>query len=234
MATKKTPAAASPIPAAPQTDNVPDTRDEEIRLLKEQLSSLMGQIAALSKMQAQTANTATRYPVDEAPVTVVSRFFSDTALESPDHTLNVVLKCAKPTVIDFEDMKELLKETAYHHYKKLFEENLLYFTNEDDYKRFNIKRKIELSDATIKDILFLPQEQMLEKMNELTGNKRNYNMSNVLIYTIAEMLVKASKPLKGWDYESRVALETYFSVKFDQIIQMTGMYDIINEMHLYN
>lgn len=234
MATKKTPAAANPIPAAPQTDNVPDTRDEEIRILKEQLSTLTAQIAALSKMQAQTANTATRYPVDEAPVTVVSRFFSDTALESPDHTLNVVLKCATPTVIDYEDMKEFLKETSYHHYKRLFEENLLYFTDEEDYKRFNIKRKVELTEDGIKSILFLPQEKMLERISELTGNRRNYNMSNVLIYTIAEMLVKASKPLKGWDYENRVALENYFSVKFDQIIQMTGMYDIINEMHLYN
>lgn len=233
MATKKTAAGSTAEKA--KVDNTPaDNRDEQIRLLNEQLEEMRKQMSALQKMQAQTANTATRYPVDEAPVTIVSRFFSDTALESPDHTLNLILKCAVPTVVDYDDMKEFLKETAYHHYKKLFEEDLLYFADEADYKRFNIKRKTDLSEAALKKILFLPIEQMLEKMNELTGNKRNYNMIHVLIYRIAEMLVEPSKPLKGWDYENRVALEKYFSIIFDQIIQMTGMYDIINDMHLYN
>lgn len=233
MATKKNAAGSTAEKA--KVDNTPaDNRDEQIRLLNEQLEEMRKQMSALQKMQAQTANTATRYPVDEAPVTIVSRFFSDTALESPDHTLNLILKCAVPTVVDYDDMKEFLKETAYHHYKKLFEEDLLYFTDEADYKRFNIKRKTDLSEAALKKILFLPIEQMLEKMNELTGNKRNYNMIHVLIYRIAEMLVEPSKPLKGWDYENRVTLEKYFSIIFDQIIQMTGMYDIINDMHLYN
>jgi hypothetical protein len=233
MATKKT-AAGNTAEKAKVDNTSADNRDEQIRLLNEQLEEMRKQMSALQKMQAQTANTATRYPVDEAPVTIVSRFFSDTALESPDHTLNLILKCAVPTVVDYDDMKEFLKETAYHHYKKLFEEDLLYFTDEADYKRFNIKRKTDLSEAALKKILFLPIEQMLEKMNELTGNKRNYNMIHVLIYRIAEMLVEPSKPLKGWDYENRVALEKYFSIIFDQIIQMTGMYDIINDMHLYN
>lgn len=233
MATKKTTAATAADKA--KVDNIPaDGRDEEIRLLKEQLAKMAEQMSALQKMQAQTINTTTRYPVDEAPVTVVSRFFSDTALESPDHTLNLILKCAVPTVVDFEDMKEFLKETAYHHYKRLFEDDLLYFTDEADYKRFNIKRKVDLSEAKLKKILFLPIEQMLEEINALTANKRNNNMLHVLVYKIAEMLVEASKPLKGWDYENRAALEKYFSVKFDEIIQMTGMYEVINDMHLYN
>ena len=234
MATKKTNTGAATGSEKKVENPALDPRDEEIRTLKEQLAALSGQISALSKMQAQATNATTRYPIDEAPVTVVSRFFSDTALESPDHTLNLVLKCAVPTVVDYEDMKEFLKETAYHHYKRLFEEDLLYFTNEADYKRFNIKRKVDLSEAALKKILFLPEEQMLEKMNELTGMRRNHNMCHVLIYKIAEMLVEASKPLKGWDYDNRVALEKYFSIIFDQIIQMTGMYDIINDMHLYN
>lgn len=233
MATKKT--VAGTTAEKPQVDKgATDPRDEQIRILQEQIKTMAEQMSALSKMQAQTANAATRYPVDEEAVTVVSRFFSDTALESPDHTLNIMLKCATPTIIEFDDMRELLKETAYHHYKRLFEEDLLYFTNEADYKRFNIKRKVDLSDAAIKKVLFLPIEKMLEEINRLTTNKRNDNLCHVLIYRIAEMLVEPSKPLKGWDYDNRAALEKYFSVIFDQIIQMTGMYDIINQMHLYN
>ena len=222
MATKKTKNETIETPA-PTTD----ARDDEIRLLKEQ-------IAALMKMQAQTANSTNRYPIDEEPVVVISRFFSDTVLESPDRSYNIVLHCAQPQVVDYSDMKELLKETTYHHYKRLFEEDLLYFENEGDYKRFNIKRKVDLSETSLKKILFLPQEQMLSKINELTLNRRNYNMIHVIIYKIAEMLVEQSKPLKGWDYDNRKALEDYFSVKFDQVIAMTGLYEVINNMHLYN
>lgn len=224
MATKK--ANNEPVVEKPDV-SAEDKRDEEIRLLKEQ-------IAALMKMQAQSANNVSRYPVDEEPVVVVSRFFSDTILEAPNGSFNVTLKCAKPMVVDFEDMKEILKETTYHHYKKLFEDDLLYFQNEGDYKRFNIKRKIDLSDTSLKRILFLPEKEMLEKMNELTLNRRNQNMIHVITFKVAEMLVKESKPLKGWDYDNRKALEEYLSIKFDQIIAMTGLYDVINNMHLYN
>ena len=224
MATKK--ANNEPVVEKPEV-TADDKRDEEIRLLKEQ-------IAALMKMQAQTANNVSRYPVDEEPVVVVSRFFGDTVLEAPNGSFNVTLKCAKPQVVDFDDMKEILKETTYHHYKKLFEDDLLYFENEGDYKRFNIKRKSDLSDTSLKRILFLPEKEMLEKMNELTLNRRDQNMIHVITFKVAEMLVKESKPLKGWDYDNRKALEEYLSIKFDHIIAMTGLYDVINNMHLYN
>ena len=71
----------------------------------------------------------------------------------------LVIKPAEIKVVPWDDLKAILKESQYRKNKQLFEKDILYFVDEEYYKKLKIRKRIDLSDKTIKDILFTQNKQ---------------------------------------------------------------------------
>ena len=101
----------------------------------------------------------------------------------------------------------------------MFIKGSLYFKNEEDYKKFNIRKDFDLSDEGIKELLTKPSNQVIEEVKKITNEKKNLTQVFVLLYQIASLIDTNDIDIK---YETRNALERYFDVDF---------VDIINNLH---
>ena len=91
--------------------------------------------------------------------------------------------------------------------------------DEEDYKKFNIRKDFDLSDEGIKELLAKPSNQVIEEVKKITNEKKNLTQVFVLLYQIASLIDANDIDIK---YETRNALERYFDVDF---------VDIINNLH---
>lgn len=187
--------------------------------IEAQLAMLMKQVAVVPNVDDET---------EEGEVAVVSRNFVDTALESPDGSVLFVFKVGEQKYISADDMRNILKENATHRNKRLFERGLFYFTNTDDYKRFKITPRIDLSYERVKEIITQDSiENMIAEFERITNNARDRGVAHVFAFEVVEMLKDSSAPLRNWNYENRVALERRIGRKFDDLIAQSCYFDIL-------
>ncbi len=196
--------------------------------LQKEMDALKAQMAMFMQMAGGVAAQPT-VREEEAEVEIGYRGFSKITVESPDSTVSLTFKPAEIKVVPWDDLKAILKESQYRKNKQLFEKDILYFVDEEYYKKLKIRKRIDLSDKTIKDILFTQDiNDMIGKFNTLTNNKVNMTVMHIFMYKVAEMLQDPTKPLSGWNYENRVALEKYIGLQFDRLIEYSGIYKMIN------
>lgn len=191
----------------------------KVNSIEAQLAMLMKKVAGVPTVDDET---------EEDEVAVVSRNFVDTALESPDGSVLFVFKVGEQKYISADDMRNILKENATHRNKRLFERGLFYFTNPDDYKRFKITPRIDLSYERVKEIITQDSiENMIAEFDRITNNARDRGVAHVFAFEVVEMLKDSSAPLRNWNYENRVALEQRIGRKFDDLIAQSCYFDIL-------
>ena len=215
-------------------ENVDDGIDyaEKVKQLEQDNADLKKQLQAL--MSAIMANGTRVEPKAEEPKTVKvgCRAFSGACLRNKDESIIYYFSAGEERDVDVEDLKMIFKDGAILKNRALFEKGIFYFVDNDQYSKWGISQKVDLSLDAIKAIVTEPDvDVMIRKVKELTKDKTDTNVTHSFKFIIAQMMVDNEKePLRSWRYENRVALENYLGNKFDELIANVGLYNIVRQM----
>ena len=204
---------------------------EEQRKQIEAMQQQMQQMSAMFAMLQQGGLGSVPQPNKKENVAVSCRAFSGIPLCTTDESIQYFFEVGDVKDIPIDDLKQLLKENGKRNNKKLFEKGLLCFVDEEDYKAFGIKPRVDLSVENIKRIVTEPDiDKMIREVKTMTKDKVDWAVTHSLKFTIAQMWVdKENQPLKNWAYENRVALENYFGNKFDDLIASIGLNNFVKQ-----
>lgn len=190
---------------------------------KKQFEQMQAQMLLLTKAMTQNVGGAqTTTEDDDEMVEVCCRVFSGLGMTNNAGTSQINFKCGESKFISASDLKDFLKEGIRNN-KALFAKSLLFFTNEENYNKFKIRKIVDLSEENVLNIIQTKNtNEMIRKVNTLTNNLYDDAVLYTFKFMIADMLM--NNKLGGWSYESRDALEKHLGVKFDVLISNAGMY----------
>ena len=199
--------------------------ENEIQKLREEnaektqaLDDMTKQLSTMQELINKLLANQSSGSSDEGEVLVGCRFVNGAAMAPNDSRLKCEFACDEEKYVPVEDLKIYLKEAG-RNLRTLFEIDGFYFVDQSNYDKFKIKKRIDLSHDKIKEILFAPtQHDMINRVNELTNNKKNFNVLHLFEYEICKMLIDPTTPLMGWDYANRTLLEDYIGIKFDELL----------------
>lgn len=205
-----------------------NTKDEQIARLTQQLADMERKFNLLMNQTGTPVAVTPTY--SETPI--MSRLFCDTALESNDGSVSVSFRHGEVKTVSDDDIRLLLKEGGYRKNKRLFEQDLFVFVNEEDYKKFNVTKRKDLSPDHIKAIVTCKDTtEMLKQIDELTNKGVNRSVMHILLYTLVEMLQDPAMPLRNWNYDSRKALEEHLHIKLDDLVAYSFVYPFLREQN---
>lgn len=219
-------------------DNKKDTsKEDEIKKLKAELNERDKKLDEFSKnfamMQAQmemlmkaNLNSKPNSNEDEE-ILVGCRGIMGGVLATSDGRYDYKFGCDEEKYISAYDLKEIFKESGLRDNKKSFERDFFYFVDENNYSKFKIKKRIDLSFENVKRILLLPVHDMIDEINLMTNNLINFQITHAFQYQVVKMLVNKSNPLSNWKYDNRVALENYIGQKFDSLMASIGAVELL-------
>lgn len=200
-------------------------KDEKIADLTQQLADMERKFNLLMAQLGATTAPATTSVTAYSETPIFSRLFCDTALESNDGSVSISFRHGEVKSVSDEDLRLLLKEGGYRKNKRLFEQDLFAFANEEDYAKFNVTKRKDLSPEHIKAIVTCKDTQsMLEQIDELTNHGVNRSVLHILLYSLVEMIQDPAMPLRNWNYDSRKALEDHLHIKLDDLVAYSFVY----------
>ena len=218
MATKSTKKSVSQKPVEEKVDvNSANDLAEENANLKSQLAEMMSnykdmQLQLQNMLLAQQAQNTVARP--EGMAKVGCRIFNGVTLSSQGGDINIPIQYREEVEIDYSELREIFKNIF--GYKNLFKKGVLYFVNKDDYKKFNIKEEIDISDeGLIKVLTENNASSVIEIMKSITRENKDLTEMFTVIYQIAYLIDTKKVDL---DYEIRSNLEKYFNVDFKTLI----------------
>lgn len=217
-----------------EQEKVLDPRDEEIARLRkenqekdERFFSLQEQLLALEKKLNQNMNTTYNHISEESyneDILVGCRAFSPIPLCTSDNRICIIFNGSEEKYISSDDLKELFKITATKNNRSYFENGTFYFVEKSNYDKFKIRVKNDLSKEKVKEIILTTDvNEMIDKVNKISNDLIDRGVLHIFKYTIVELLLDSSNPLKNWSYENRSTLEDYLKVKFDNLIANSGV-----------
>ena len=130
------------------------------------------------------------------------------------------LRFNEEQTVTVSDMKKFFRQASI---RKLFEDGICYFVNEEDYALFNIRKHIDLSGENLLEILSGDVNSIIRELDKMTESKKNGSIVNCMVFRICDRIRK--NELK-WDYYTRKAIEDYFGVEFDRgIMTLNALQD---------
>lgn len=209
------------VPQEPKTKeaNVNSALAEENATLKNQLEEMMKnykdmQLQLQNMLIAQQANASMTSQAIEGSSTVGCRIFNGVTLSSQGGDIAIPIQYREEVDITYPELREIFKNPF--GYKNMFRKGILYFVNEDDYKKFNIKVDIDLEDDALSNLLTKSNgSSIIDAVKSITNDKKDLTEMFALIYQIAYLIDKKKVDL---DYEVRSNLEKYFDVDFKTLI----------------
>lgn len=217
--TKKTKKSITQTAVEEQTENVNSANlAEENATLKKQLDDVMQnykdmQIEMQKMLLAMQSQQLLNNGASEGSVTVGCNIFNGATLSSQSGDISIPIQYREEVEISHTELREVFKNPF--GYKTMFKKGLLYFTKEEDYKKFGIKQEIDISDDALKTMLKGNINNIIEKAKEITRDKKDFMEVFAFIYQIAYLIDKKEVDL---DYEVRSGLEKYFEVDFKALI----------------
>ena len=217
--TKKTNKGVTQISVNKETENVNSASlVEENAALKGQLEEVMKnyqnmQIEMQKMLIAMQSQQIANGQNNDGIAIVGCNIFNGATLSSQSGDISIPIQYREEVEVSYSELREIFKNTF--GYKTMFRKGLLYFKNIEDYKKFNIKQEIDISDEYLKDMLKSNVNVIIEKAKEITGDKKDYMEVFAFIYQIAYLIDKKEVDL---DYEVRSGLEKYFEVDFKTLI----------------
>lgn len=201
-------------------------KDEKLNELSKKFESLQEQLALLMKTANQGGTNSNE---KEPDVLVGCRNVYTDVLATNDNSIVIKFNGCEEKYVDVDDLKTLLKGGGGRNTRRLFEEDTFYFVNPEDYNRFKIKRRVDLSPENLTRILLLDSNSMIDEINEITDhmNRNNHAIITNLQFGIVKLLIDKSNPLKDWKYENRARLEDYLGRKFDDLMAAIGIIDLL-------
>ena len=228
-------------PSAPKEDY-----EEKIKKLEETNEILLKTNENLQKMYESTQkqlsavmdiiaknNQSTSTKQEGATVKIGCRAFSGACLRNRDETILHLFAAGEEQDIDAEDLRQILKDNSVITARSLFEKGIFYFVDKEEYAKWGIKQRVDLSqEAIVKLVTNTDIDAMIRNVKEITKDKTDVSLTHSLKFIIAQMIIdNKNEPLRNWRYENRIALENYLGNKFDDLITNVGLPNMLRYMH---
>lgn len=213
---------------AEQTNNEVEELKKQLEAKNAEISNMSAMFATMQAQLNMLMNNQSKPSTDKSEdVLIGCRAVYGAVLATNDNKYVFKFECDEEKYIDSEDLKTVLKESGRDN-KKLFEQDTFYFVNEEDYEKFKIKKRVDLSRENLIRILTKNDSYaMIDEINKMTNNLLNYSVTHAIQYEIVKMLIDTSNPLKDWKYENRTALERYINQKFDDLMASIGALELL-------
>lgn len=192
-----------------ETTNVDNN---ENAILKKTIAEMTKQ---MQEMQAMMISMQSKQPVTITNVnnktSIGCRFLNGITVYSPNREIEIFIPCGENNTIDFTDneMNLLLKQKFF---KDFLTEDVLYFVNEEDYTRHNLKKINSMDDNSIVEILN-SRDNLKTIFDNYTNSKRNSPVLHCLFYTIVNLVDKGK--INTLPVGVQREIEDYFNFKID-------------------
>lgn len=194
----------------------------EVELLKAQIEEMKKAMAEMTKKASEPSNSIIVKEAEDE-VEIGCRMLQGIGLTSDDGTVYISLSFDDVQSLTINEMKKLFRRA---YIKRLFEDGICYFVDEESYKLFNIRKHKDLSEEALVSLLTSGSvNDIIKELDVITENKRNSNVLNCVIYRICNMIRKGQ--LKDWDYYIRKGIESYFGTEFDRGISILNSLDAL-------
>lgn len=211
MANKKTTTNAT----ATTENVVADSMQDKLDAQNKQIEDLTKLIASLQSQLASSVST----PLLDDSIFIGARMQGGIRLCDKGENIVLDIPCDECVEVNVADFRAVLSSPS--NYKALFKNDILYFEDEENYKRFRLKKEIDLSSDEIKTHL-LGNADAVNWLKTITNNKKEMNIYYAIIQSIARL--EKSGELHGWEYKSRASLEEYIGEKFTNLIMQMDVY----------
>jgi len=163
-------------------------------------------------MATMQNNNQDNKEVEDEELEISCNMIYGISLESQNKDVQMSLKYNQNSIVLESDFKKLIRKVSI---RKLFEDGIVYFVDESNYKKFGINNYNDISDKKLKEILKENISTITSKFNELTQNKKNINVLHSLLYRICRMI--KDNEINDLSYGTRKSLEEdYFKIQFDK------------------
>ena len=194
--------------------------NSEVIALKQQLEEMK---KAMESLMNNKATEPSKIYVKEADNEVIigCRILQGVGWGDPAKDEGEIrLRFNEEQTVTVSDMKKFFRQASI---RKLFEDGICYFVNEEDYALFNIRKHIDLSGENLLEILSGDVNSIIRELDKMTESKKNGSIVNCIVFRICDMIRK--NELK-WAYYTRKAIEDYFGVEFDRgIMTLNALQD---------
>lgn len=223
------------------------SKDLEIEQLKRELeeskkknSSFEKQLKELKKLiLTQQQNKASKIEKEEDKfsqyddsIWIGCHSYTYATLRTSDGRICITFKGREKKLVDVDDLKELFKSNSIQDNRALFERGTFYFANENDedgyyndenYSKFKIKKRVDLSKEAIKKILFIQNKNdMIMEIKRISNDLSNRGILHILKHSVVDLFV--SGELKNWSFENKQALEEVLRTDFDILMRNLGVF----------
>ena len=194
----------------------------EVELLKAQIEEMKKAMAEMTKKASEPSKSIIVKEAEDE-VEIGCRMLQGIGLTSDDGTVYISLSFDDVQSLTINEMKKLFRRA---YIKRLFEDGICYFVDEESYELFNIRKHKDLSEEALVSLLTSGSvNDIIKELDVITENKRNSNVLNCVIYRICNMIRKGQ--LKDWDYYIRKGIESYFGTEFDRGISILNSLDAL-------
>lgn len=194
----------------------------EVELLKAQIEEMKKAMAEMTKKASEPSKSIIVKEAEDE-VEIGCRMLQGIGLTSDDGTVYISLSFDDVQSLTINEMKKLFRRA---YIKRLFEDGICYFVDEESYQLFNIRKHKDLSEEALVSLLTSGSvNDIIKELDVITENKRNSNVLNCVIYRICNMIRKGQ--LKDWDYYIRKGIESYFGTEFDRGISILNSLDAL-------
>lgn len=137
-------------------------------------------------------------------------------LTSAAGDIEIDVKFGDIVTISSEDMNVLLKSNVN---RQLLVNNIVYFVDQAEYENFGIRSRVDMSDATLIDVVCNGDEKRIIKyLDESTSKKFQSDVVNALFYKIVIMNMNGA--FGNMKYENRKVIENYFNMEIDMATRL--------------
>lgn len=200
---------------------IEEKENEEVTTLKQQIEEMK---KAMESLMSNKATEPSKVYVKEADNEVVigCRILQGVGWGDPNKDEGeIILGFNEEQTVTVSDMRKFFRKPSI---RKLFEDGICYFANEEDYVLFNIRKYKDLSNDNLINILEKENtNDVIRELDKITESKKNSSIVNCIVFRICDMI--RNNELK-WDYYTRKAIEDYFGVEFDRgILTLKALQD---------
>jgi hypothetical protein len=186
-------------------ENKNSTHENSLELMQKQFAEMQ---SALIKLQSN-GNQYQNVTSSSNMVSLGCRFINGVTLYSPKREIDIRVPYGENIEITEDEMQMLMKTGFVRDFLK---KNVIYFTDEENYKKFKIFDRYDLSDEKIAGIILNSNSnKLVVELNKYTNEKKDDPVFHSLFYRIVDLYNKGK--LTTMSYEVRKTIETYF--KFD-------------------